>query len=114
MKIFSGTLKLLVVPLLGTCPAGALTAEPLETPVRPPVTTVADESRDETILLVSLEDGTVIKQLIEVDADICFKQNSSSSTMCLTQGEPIVDAATNTIVGFEMIENRIDLVAKHD
>lgn len=66
----------------------------------------------ETMLLVSLDDGTVIKQMISVDADVCFKQNSSSSTMCLTQGSPILDEITNTIIGFEMLEDHIELVAK--
>ena len=67
---------------------------------------------NETILLVSLEDGTVIKQTIASDADFCFKQNSVSSTICLTQGAAVVDPDSNTIVGFEMIEDRIDLVAQ--
>jgi hypothetical protein len=107
MKRLFSLPRLSVPLLLGICSAGAPAAEPLVAPI-------ADERRDETILLVSLEDGTVIKQLIDVDADICFKQNASSSTMCLTQGDPIIDAATNTVIGFEMIENRIELVAKND
>lgn len=68
----------------------------------------------ETILLVSLEDGSVIKQTISSDAELCFKMNSESSTTCLTQGAPVIDPATNTIVGFEMIEDHIDLVANSD
>lgn len=71
-------------------------------------------STHETILLVSLDDGTVIRQTIDIDADLCFKNNSESSTICLSQGEAIVDSATNRIIGFEMIEDRIDLVAKSD
>ena len=64
------------------------------------------------MLLVSLEDGTVIKQTIDVDADVCFKQSTNSSTLCFTQGDAIFDATTNTLIGFEMIEERIDLIAK--
>ncbi len=65
----------------------------------------------ETILLVSLDDGTVIKQTVNLTADLCFKLNSSSETTCLTQGEAIVDPDTNAIVGYEMIEDKIDLFA---
>lgn len=74
----------------------------------------SNTSLHETILLVSLDDGTVIKQTINISAEICFKQSSSSLTTCLTQGDPIVDPQTNTVIGFEMIEDHIDLVAKID
>ncbi len=66
----------------------------------------------ETILLVSLEDGSVVKQTISSDADLCFKLNSQSTTTCLTEGEPVIDPVTNTVVGFKMIEEHIDLIAK--
>jgi len=68
----------------------------------------------ETVLLVSLEDGSIIKQTINSGADLCFKMNSDSSTTCLTQGAPVIDPTTNVIIGFKMIEDRIDLVAKSD
>lgn len=68
----------------------------------------------ETILLVSLDNGQVIMQKIDSDADICFKQASKSSTTCLTQGAPLVDPYSNQIIGFEMIEDHIDLVGKTD
>ncbi len=73
----------------------------------PPLETLTNE----TMLLVSLDDGTVIKQTINLTADVCFKMNSSSETTCLTQGEAIVDPDTNSIVGYEMIEDKIDLYA---
>lgn len=79
---------------------------------KPMPTSSAEGSPHEAMLLVSLEDGTVIKQAINVDADVCFKQSTSTSTLCFTQGNAIFDAATNTLIGFEMIEERIDLVAK--
>ena len=72
----------------------------------------SEEAPHETILLVSLEDGTVIKQVIDVDAEICFKNINDSRTTCLLQGAPIIDAATNETIGFEMIENTIELVAR--
>jgi len=78
----------------------------------PLLTRVAYDADRETVLLVSLDDGTVVKQIIDIDADICFKQNSSTATTCLIEGAPIVDSATNTVIGIEMIEEHIDLVAK--
>jgi len=68
----------------------------------------------ETILLVSLDNGQVIMQKIDSDADICFKQASKSATTCLTQGAPLVDPYSNEIIGFEMIEDHIDLIGKPD
>ena len=69
---------------------------------------------NDTILLVSLDDGTVVMQTIQSDADLCFKKNSESSTTCLTKGEPVYDPATNAVVGIEMVEHQIDLIAKTD
>ena len=70
--------------------------------------------RHETVLIVSLEDGSVIMQTINSDADFCFKSSTASSTTCLTQGAAIVSPDTNAIIGFEMIEDQIDLVASTD
>lgn len=75
---------------------------------------VSEELPRETILLVSLEDGSVIKQTIISGADLCFKMNAESSTTCLTQGEPVIDPDSNTIIGYEMIEDHIELIAKSD
>ena len=82
-----------------------------------PVTGTAaavDFPSHQALLLVSLADGSVIKQTIESDADVCFKLNAASTTTCLTQGAPVVDPATNAVIGYEMIENKIDLIAKTD
>jgi len=68
----------------------------------------------EAVLIVALEDGSVIMQTISSNADFCFKSSSASSTTCLTQGAAIVSPDTNAIIGFEMIEDQIDLVAKTD
>jgi hypothetical protein len=70
------------------------------------------DSQRETILLVSLEDGSVIKQTIFSSADLCFKKSSDSLTTCLTQGAPVFASDSNTIIGYEMIEEHIELVAK--
>lgn len=77
-------------------------------------TTQRSATDHETVLLVSLEDGSVIKQTIESDADLCFKSSTASSTTCFTQGAAIVSPDTNLVIGFEMIEDHIDLVAKTD
>ena len=100
-------INLFVASLLGAalalsgCAAGITTAQ-LSSP------------EHETVLLVSLEDGTVIKQTIASGADLCFKTITASSTTCFTQGEAIVSPDTNLVIGFEMIEDHIDLVAKTD
>ena len=106
--------RILLLLVLGACSTSAPRLQEAGSANQPMATHIAHHSRDETMLLVSLEDGTVIKQTISVDADVCFKQNSQSSTMCLTQGSPIIDPDTNTVIGFEMIEDHIDLIAKTD
>ncbi|MBT8066393.1 MAG: hypothetical protein KJO09_04085 [Gammaproteobacteria bacterium] len=75
---------------------------------------LSPDSSRETILLVSLEDGSVIMQTIHSSADLCFKMNTDSATTCLTQGAPVYDPATDSVIGFEMIEDQIELVAKSD
>lgn len=79
-----------------------------------PARAAGEYAPSRTILLVSLEDGTVIRQTIDVDAEICFKQNSARLTTCFSQGAAIVDPATEEIIGYEMIEDQIDLIAKSD
>lgn len=76
--------------------------------------TISPDAPRETVLLVSLEDGSVIKQTIRSSADLCFKKNSESRTTCLTQGAPVYDRDTNAIIGYEMIEDHIELVASSD
>ncbi len=77
-----------------------------------PITAQHPSSDHETVLLVSREDGSVIKQTINSGADLCFKTSAASSTTCFTQGAAIVSPDTNVIIGFEMIEDQIDLIAK--
>ncbi|MGI9272938.1 MAG: hypothetical protein ACR2QT_14265 [Woeseiaceae bacterium] len=105
----------IAVALAATLAASACSTQP---PSSNPVTdithTYPPAAPQEAILLVSLEDGSVIKQTISSNADLCFKMNSESTTTCLTQGAPVIDPVTNTIVGFKMIEEHIDLVAKTD
>ena len=66
----------------------------------------------QTLLLVSLEDGSVIQQTLQLEADICFKTNSESTTTCLTRGDPIVDARAGKVIGYQMNSSQIELVAR--
>ena len=93
------------------CSSNPVDSQPVYNSTMPFVSNVSYDGAARTVLLVSLEDGTVIKQMINVDAEICFKQASSSATTCLTEGTPIVDSVTETVIGIEMIENQIDLIA---
>ncbi|MBT8078478.1 MAG: hypothetical protein KJO31_07855 [Gammaproteobacteria bacterium] len=112
MKHKSGLTKAVSVLILGACSITGISSELPGTPAGDAIAVAAEPS--ETILLVSLEDGTVIKQMISVNADICFKQNTNSATICLTEGEPVLDESTNAVIGFQMIENEIELIAKFD
>ncbi len=114
MKYLSVSASLVLASLLGACGATGVTSTSVE-----PISLSASEillsaTMHDTILLVSLDDGSVIMQTINASADLCFKKNSDSSTTCFTRGEPVIDPATNTVIGFEMIENHVDLIAKSD
>lgn len=104
---------LLAAALLGACasssPSNAIRAVPYEAAVP-----AAETTRNEAMLLVSLDDGTVIMQTIESAASVCFKLNSATATTCLLQGAPLVDPATDAVIGYEMIEEKIELIARTD
>lgn len=61
-----------------------------------------------TILLVSLNDGSIIRQTINLDADICIKMLENVTTTCLTKGGAIVNNL-GVVVGYEMISETIQL-----
>ena len=110
MKYLPAVTLLPLAIMLGACSTSGSTFAP----ARDIAESHSPELPRETILLVSLEDGSVIKQTIDSSADLCFKMNTNSSTTCLTQGAPVIDPASNSIVGYEMIEDHIDLVARSD
>ena len=114
MKYLSVFAPLALASLLGACVATGVTPTSVEPNSLGASEIPLSAATHDTILLVSLDDGSVIMQMIDASADLCFKQNSDSSTMCLTQGKPVTDPATNAVIGFEMIENQIELVAKSD
>lgn len=101
---------LLAAALLGAC---AYTTQPQATTGLAKAPAV-EPSRSEALLLVSLDDGTVIMQTIESAASVCFKLNSETSTTCLLQGAPLVDPTTDAVIGYEMIEEKIELIARTD
>ncbi len=61
------------------------------------------------VLLVGLEDGSMISQEIPVDAEICMKALEDSATTCLTRAEPILSADGSRIIGYHMTRTEIDL-----
>jgi len=112
MRYLSSLSALLLLPVIVGCSNHAPIPETRFAAPQSLAINASFSSPSETVLLVSLEDGSVIKQMIDADAEICFKQISNSATTCLSEGAPIFDSATNTIIGFEMVENQIDLVAR--
>lgn len=114
MKFLSTAALLALTLFLGACASGALNNTAHQQPVQDLDWPSSTNLPRETVLLVSLEDGSVIKQTIFSGADLCFKKNSDTSTTCLTQGAPVIDPDTNAVIGFEMIEDHIELVAKSD
>jgi len=73
---------------------------------------VAQAPGSSAVLLVSLQDGSIVKQDIDLDADICMKSNTSSVTTCFYEGEPIVDPDTDQIIGYHMQSEQVDLYGK--
>jgi hypothetical protein len=61
------------------------------------------------ILLVSLEDGSMVRQEIPVDAEICLKTSDEPATTCLSRAEPIMDADGRHIIGYHMSRTDIEL-----
>ncbi len=114
MKNLSVSAILALASLLGACSTTGVTSPFVEPNSLSAIEILSSGATRDTVLLVSLDDGRVIMQTINASADFCFKQNSDSSTTCFTRGEPVIDPATNNVIGFEMIENHIDLIAKSD
>lgn len=104
----------LIVPLaflFGACSSSAVVPTSASHFAEPVAVSLSPEIPRDTVLLVSRNDGSVVMQTIRTSADVCFKKSSDSATTCLTQGEPLFDPVSNAVIGFEMIEEHIDLVA---
>ena len=104
-KSLSDTRSLLIVlSLVGL--AGCSVA-----PVKSDSSTELAKSADidySTILLVSLNDGSIIRQTVNLEADICMKALDNATTTCLSKGEAIVNNL-GVVVGYEMIPETIEL-----
>ena len=68
----------------------------------------------EAMLLVSLQDGSIIEQSIEIDADVCIKQNEETLTTCYIRRAPIYDGAGRKIIGYQMERKQIQLIPKSE
>jgi hypothetical protein len=64
------------------------------------------------MLLVSLQDGSIVGQEIDADADICMKANEESLTTCLKRGDPVLGNGGQSIIGYRMEQTEIHLVAQ--
>ncbi len=78
----------------------------------PPESAAVSESDNSAMLLVRLNDGTIVRQTISSEADICLKQNQFPETMCFSQGEPIRDPHTDRIIGYTMTKSTVNLRPK--
>lgn len=92
---------------LGLTFLAACSHAPVQTDVANSAATATDGDHS-TILLVSLEDGSIVRQTVALDADICIKSLDSTVTNCLTQGEAIMNNL-GQIVGYEMHPETIEL-----
>jgi hypothetical protein len=103
---FHGPARALLAALFGLWIAGCAMPSTDST-----VAEVAPASRNAT-LLVSLNDGSIISQTVDIDADICMKSNSSPVTQCLRRGEPVYDPDGGTVIGYRMERSEIELVGR--
>ena len=109
MKAFA----LASVLLLGACGMNTTAPDIANNASAPTPNDLEQYSQRETTLLVNREDGSVIRQTIDVDADFCFKHISSNETTCFRQGDAIINPETDLIVGYEMIEDHIELIPRY-
>ncbi len=96
-------LAALVVAVLGGCG---------HAPVESESVALAAEARHSTLLLVGLEDGSIVRQTLALDADICMKELNNSTTRCLTRGDAILNSE-GLIVGYEMVSETIELQGRN-
>lgn len=69
-------------------------------------------TRPQALLLVSLEDGSIIRQDIDIDADVCMKTNTDVATTCFKRAEPIFSTDNLHIIGYYMERSEISLYAE--
>ncbi|NND53786.1 MAG: hypothetical protein HKN56_02310 [Gammaproteobacteria bacterium] len=64
-------------------------------------------SNNTALLLVSMEDGSIIAQQIDLPADVCMKSISDPRTTCFHQGAPIIQGQET--VAYEMTPTEHEL-----
>ena len=69
-------------------------------------------ARPHALLLVSLEDGTIIRQDVDIDADVCMKSSNDAATTCFKKGEPIFSEDQLQVIGYYMDRSEISLYAE--
>ncbi len=79
----------------------------------PPVAATTPQHSDGALLLVSLDDGQLVMQHIDVDAEFCMKSNADPATRCFSRGQPIYDPATATVIAYQLETSELDLYAKN-
>ncbi len=99
-------LVVLSAALLGACAGTHPLASHSPDQARP-----ADEANP-ALLLVSLSDGQLVLQHIDVDADVCMKNNDGPETRCFKRGAPIYDADSSTIVAYQLESRELSLHGK--
>ncbi len=92
--------------LLGACASNF----PVED--KQPQAAATTASHPGALLLVSLEDGQLIMQHIDVDAEFCMKSNADPATRCFARGAAIYDPTTDTVVAYQLETSELDLYAK--
>jgi hypothetical protein len=97
---------------LGAGCASAPEAEQADAAAEPAIVATSAPVREPATLLVSLSDGSIISQSIDVDADICMKANASPVTRCLSRGAPVYDSEGITVIGYRMEPTEIELVGR--
>ena len=52
---------------------------------------------------MALDNGTVIRETANVDADVCLRNVALDLTLCYAKGTPRIDPVTGEVVGHEMV-----------
>jgi len=81
-------------------------------PIQPESQGALEEPHHTTLLLVGLEDGSIVRQTLALDADICMKELNNSTTRCLRRGDAVLNSE-GLIVGYEMVSETIELQGKN-
>ena len=96
-----------VVRLLTACALAATAVGGCAT-APPDRESAGTSSGGDTILLVSLDDGTIVRQTVDLGHEICMKSAENATTTCLSRGDPVFNQH-GSLVGYEMYSDIIEL-----